>query len=72
MFFKLQQVRLGNFVNKTSKDRLPTDKFSDDDFDGGLPDEFPKEDEPIAPPSPTRPLTLCPLTGEVLGTIHLF
>lgn len=46
---------------------MSTDKFSDDDFDGGLPDEFPKEDEPIAPPSPTRPLTLCPLTGEVLG-----
>ncbi|KAL0268260.1 UNVERIFIED_CONTAM: hypothetical protein PYX00_010275 [Menopon gallinae] len=63
-----QQIRLGNLINKNNKERVEqADKFSDDDFDGGLPDEFPKEDEPIAPPSPTRPLTLCPLTGEVLG-----
>lgn len=41
---------------------------SDSDSDCGLPDDFPTGDLlPIEPASPERPLTLCPLTGKILG-----
>lgn len=37
--------------------------------DDGVVDPFPKDLPPVAagPPSPNRPLTLCPITGEVLS-----
>uniref|UniRef100_A0A336M7T0 CSON006104 protein n=1 Tax=Culicoides sonorensis TaxID=179676 RepID=A0A336M7T0_CULSO len=44
-----------------------TRKPSSDDEDDGLPDLFPTEIKVPAPNSPERPLTLCPLTGKVLG-----
>lgn len=46
-------------------------KVVDEDFEGGLTDDFPKDDDPIAPSSPSRPLTLCPMTGEVLGMLSV-
>lgn len=49
------------------KGRLPARKPSSDDEDDGLPDLFPSELKVPAPDSPERPLTLCPLTGKVLG-----
>lgn len=42
-------------------------KPSSEDEDDGLPDLFPQEVKIPAPDSPERPLTLCPLTGKVLG-----
>lgn len=47
--------------------RVHARKPSSDDEDDGLPDLFPSEVKVPTPDSPERPLTLCPLTGKVLG-----
>lgn len=47
--------------------RVHARKPSSDDEDDGLPDLFPNEVKVPTPDSPERPLTLCPLTGKVLG-----
>lgn len=47
--------------------RVHNRKPSSDDEDDGLPDLFPSEVKVPTPDSPERPLTLCPLTGKVLG-----
>jgi hypothetical protein len=45
-----------------------TKRKSPDEEDDGVPDAFPKDLPPLSgPPSPPRPLTLCPITGEVLS-----
>lgn len=52
---------------KTVHGRAPARKPSSEDEDDGLPDLFPSEVKVPTPDSPERPLTLCPLTGKVLG-----
>lgn len=59
-----QQITPGN---RFAKKGTPASKFDDDD--DGIPDPFPEDLPPIDTnrQSPPPPLTLCPITGKVLG-----
>ncbi|XP_063695546.1 uncharacterized protein LOC134826959 [Culicoides brevitarsis] len=63
----IEQKVMTKTGQRTQVTRVPARKPSSDDEDDGLPDLFPSEVKVPAPDSPERPLTLCPLTGKVLG-----
>lgn len=50
----------------TVEQKQPTSGHEEDE-DEGVPDPFPAQIQTNVPPSPPRALTLCPVTGKVLG-----
>lgn len=51
----------------TQVEQKPAVINHDEDEDDGIPDPFPSNFPAPVPPSPPRALTLCPVTGKVLG-----